>query len=130
MSTIKILIIFCIINTAYTFNFFLKNFSIRQMIELNSFTNTLLNTPMFDDESAIKEIIQFQNYHNYSIEYWHLGCLLIYIFYITFTKYMTNVKRPSPKMYTLFEYQNIQKHTKTFIFVFTFIFTKNIENAI
>jgi len=70
-----------------------------------------------------REIITFQTYHNYSIEYFYLACFLTSTILI-FTRDIYEIKEE--------KIQKINKNTclKVFFIVFTLIFTKDIENAI
>jgi hypothetical protein len=70
-----------------------------------------------------REILTFQTYHNYIIEYFYITCFLASAILI-FTRDVYEMKDE--------KIQRINKNDclKIFLVVFTLIFTKDIENAI
>ena len=75
-------------------------------------------------DDILREITTFNNYHNYNIENFYLACLICSIpLYI-------EVYSKSRKLESIIEYSTIKKVGSMFLLIFTFVFTKNIENAI
>ena len=70
-----------------------------------------------------REVLTFQTYHNYIIEYFYIACFLASAMLI-FTRDVYEIKEE--------KIQRINKNDclKVFLLVFTLIFTKDIENAI
>ena len=69
-----------------------------------------------------REILTFQTYHNYSIEYFYIACFLASTLLIFARDNQTKEEK----------IQKINKNDciKVFLLIFTLIFTKDIENAI
>lgn len=69
-----------------------------------------------------REILTFQTYHNYSIEYFYIACFLASTLLIFTRDNQTKEEK----------IQKINKNDciKVFLLIFTLIFTKDIENAI
>jgi len=69
-----------------------------------------------------REVLTFQNYHNYSIECFYIACFLA----STLLIFMRDSKIKEEKI----QFLNKNDCFKLFIVIFTLIFTKDIENAI
>jgi uncharacterized membrane protein len=70
----------------------------------------------------LREMITFQSYHNYAIEYFYLACFLASI--------VTVFVRQDNKEEKIQRLEENLWCIKLFLLIFTMIFTKNIENAI
>ena len=73
-------------------------------------------------DDYFREILTFQTYHNYSIEYFYLSCFFASIVAL-FIRHDIKEKK----------IQYLDKDfwcLKLFVLIFTMIFTRNIENAI
>ena len=70
----------------------------------------------------LREMITFQSYHNYAIEYFYLACFLasIVTFFVRHDIKEEKIQRLDESFGCI----------KLFLLIFTMIFTKNIENAI
>lgn len=70
----------------------------------------------------LRELITFQSYHNYTIEYFYMGCFLasIITLFVRHDIKEEKIQRLDENLWCI----------KLFLLIFTMIFTKNIENAI
>lgn len=70
----------------------------------------------------MREMITFQTYHNYSIEYFYISCF--------FASIVTLLIRQDKKEEKIQLLDTNRWCIKLFVLIFTMIFTRNIENAI
>ena len=99
-----------------------KMFTLRKLIGIQSLKMFVFrDVANYYSSDFTREILTYQNYHNYPIEYFYMGCFLVTVILLN--------------QYNHVKVEKIERVEKTwliklFVLVFTMIFTKNIENAI
>jgi len=94
---------------------------VKQILEISSLKNTLKDFVKSND--AMKEVIHFQNYHNYPIE-------SFYLLWFGLSMVSNTIPDNEDKLSSIAEYRERRMKVRMWLVIFTLIFTKNIENAI
>ena len=99
----------------------LFSLSVRQIVELKSFQDTLIkNIPVYFTSDDITNEIYSSHYNPLESMY-----VLLLLYYIPIVYY-----QPNDKFIQLSEYKNTRKWLRVLFIIFSVIFTKNIDNAI
>jgi hypothetical protein len=103
---------------------------LRRIISFSSFKNSVVRDILdyYSNDNIVREVNTFQAYHNYPIEMFYIGCLLITVgLLVSFEK---DAKAKKMQKLEKIQDKDMTRCINVFIIIFTMIFTKNIENAI
>lgn len=103
---------------------------LRNIVTFSSFKNNIAKdiSEYYSNDSIIREMNTYQNYHNYPIEAFYFICSLAFLFWFVGKDFTKDAKEY--KLNNLEEYRNVSRCIHVFLIIFTMIFVKNIENAI